>query len=271
MASVNVYDRDRLSEYLLGALPAAEAEALDELSITDDEMAACLEAVENDLVDEYVRGELKGKRLEQFQAHYLASQRRRERVAFARSLSAATNRSTKAATPGTAWRYALAAAAVLLVFAGIALLVQNAQLRRERDEAIARLRDRSKAAPESASQSPPAIPDSPVILALHLAPPVRGGEQAPALTVPRNIDLVSAELELEANGHSRFVVSLKRLGEATVLWRSAPLQAQGKDPERKLAVLLRANLLQTGTHVMEVASATGSETVGTYSFRVIRE
>lgn len=85
MASRN-YDNQQLTQYLLGALPEAQAEAFDELSFVDDDFVARLEAVENDLVDAYVRGEIAGRELAAFESHYLASPRRREKVAFAKSL-----------------------------------------------------------------------------------------------------------------------------------------------------------------------------------------
>ena len=78
------YDDKLLTDYLLGSLPEEEIERLDELSFTDDELAARLRLVENDLVDAYARGEMEGVTLARFNAHYLASPRRREKAAFAR-------------------------------------------------------------------------------------------------------------------------------------------------------------------------------------------
>jgi len=63
-----------------------ETEELDELSVADDEFAARLQSLENDLVDAYVRGELSGKTLENFDSHYLASPRRRAKVLIAQGL-----------------------------------------------------------------------------------------------------------------------------------------------------------------------------------------
>jgi len=77
-------DRDQLVRYLLGLLPSDRAERLDEAAITDDDIAARLRVVENDLVDAYVRGDLTGETLERFESHYLLSPRRRRMVTFAR-------------------------------------------------------------------------------------------------------------------------------------------------------------------------------------------
>lgn len=72
-----------MTRYLLGALAEAETERFDELSFTDNEFAAALNAAEKDLVDAYVQGELTGETLEQFNNRYLASPLRREKVTFA--------------------------------------------------------------------------------------------------------------------------------------------------------------------------------------------
>ena len=84
------YDNKLLTQYLLGTLSEAAAEECDELSIIDDDFAARLEEVENDLVDAYVHGEITGRDLKALESHYLASPRRREKVAFAKSLQAFT-------------------------------------------------------------------------------------------------------------------------------------------------------------------------------------
>src|SRR5262245_13052934 len=76
----------RLVRYLLGLLPDAETERLDEASIVDDDVAARLRVVEDDLVDAYVVGTLDQTTLEIFEWYYLASPRRRQRVAAAQRL-----------------------------------------------------------------------------------------------------------------------------------------------------------------------------------------
>jgi hypothetical protein len=78
------HDDQHLVRYVLGLLPEDQTEFLDEASIADDELAARLVCVENDLIDTYVRGALSGALRERFESHYLGSPIRRERVNFAR-------------------------------------------------------------------------------------------------------------------------------------------------------------------------------------------
>lgn len=153
-------DDQVLSRYLLGSLPAEEAERLDELSVADDEFALRLDAVENDLADAYVRGGLSGDTLEQFQRFYLSSPRRREKVEFARTLFRFSEKTASAAAGVTAqpwiqggkpidqtlqsqlprrWftvprmnlQWGLAAAALTLLLAGTYLFVENERLRQQ--------------------------------------------------------------------------------------------------------------------------------------------
>jgi hypothetical protein len=79
-------DNDRLlRNYLLGVLPEAETERLDELSVTEEEFAQKLTIAEHDLLDAYVNGELTERELPQFQKQYSGSPHRIERVRFAQA------------------------------------------------------------------------------------------------------------------------------------------------------------------------------------------
>ncbi len=80
------FDDQLLTRYLLGELSNEEAERIDERSVADEEFSWCLTAVENDLVDAYVRAELSGKVLERFKTFYLASPKRRQKVNFAEAM-----------------------------------------------------------------------------------------------------------------------------------------------------------------------------------------
>jgi len=145
---------DRLVRYLLGLLPAKDAERLDELTVADDEMAWRLRVAENDLVDAYVSGTLTGQRRERFESFYLSSEHRRRKVRFARSFLASVERDAEATdiervrdsiraedsplprsrvlSPRADW--GLAAAAALFLLAG-GTLYDDVRLHRALDEA----------------------------------------------------------------------------------------------------------------------------------------
>jgi hypothetical protein len=156
------YDDRLLTRYLLGALPAEDAERLDELCIADEEVATRLHALENDLVDAYVRGEIPREDLGHFESFYLASAKRRQKVDFAAALFELEKRPAPSAAPvpvtpvaavptptpreGPApqvqkpverrqtFRWGFAFAAALMLFATGYLVMENLRLRKQMGE-----------------------------------------------------------------------------------------------------------------------------------------
>lgn len=147
--------------YLLGELSEAEQMEFAAQYFTDDKLYEQLCAVEVDLVDDYVRGELPANEREEFERHYLASPRRRQKTEVARVLLAlddSTAPRARATTdqPSVRWwqswlsflrgpRLAMvlgAAAAVLLLVAGSWLAIKTfrlqAQVERLRADQVAR-------------------------------------------------------------------------------------------------------------------------------------
>jgi hypothetical protein len=154
-------DEQLITQYLLGTLSEEEAEWLDEMSIADDIFAARLQTVENDLVDAYVSGELSGQLLESFKSHYLASSKRREKVAIAQGLQGFISKTLSSSqaerqhpnisadsitdklisrkgvlrrfflTPGLAIRWGVAVAMLLVILVAGWLMRENLRLQNE--------------------------------------------------------------------------------------------------------------------------------------------
>jgi hypothetical protein len=77
-----------IRRYLLGELAEADQAALEQELLSDRGKFDQVWAVENELVDSYVRGEMSGADRERFEGRYLASPLHRERVAIAESFLA---------------------------------------------------------------------------------------------------------------------------------------------------------------------------------------
>jgi anti-sigma factor RsiW len=150
-----------IAQYLLGTLSEEEAERLDEMSIADDTFAARLQIVENDLVDAYISGELSDQLLESFKSYYLASPKRREKVAIAQGLQSFISKTLSSSqadgqhpnvsadfmtdkpgsrkgflrrfflTPGLAIRWGMAAAVLLVILMGGWLMRENLRLQND--------------------------------------------------------------------------------------------------------------------------------------------
>ena len=87
------YDDDQLLvRYLLGELPDDDAGELEQAVLTDGGLFEKLCAIEDDLVDAYVRGELAAQPARSFERRFLANAEGRSRVAMARGFVTAVDR-----------------------------------------------------------------------------------------------------------------------------------------------------------------------------------
>jgi hypothetical protein len=76
-----------IARYLLGDLPEEQQVEIEDRAFTDKEYLALVTAVENDLIDEYVRRELSETDRRKFESRFLASAERRKRLEFAKALA----------------------------------------------------------------------------------------------------------------------------------------------------------------------------------------
>ena len=80
-------NEDLIARYLLGELSEEQQIEIEDRAFADKNYLASITAVENDLIDEYVRNELSGAERQRFEKKFLASAERRKRVEFARALA----------------------------------------------------------------------------------------------------------------------------------------------------------------------------------------
>lgn len=79
-------NKEKVIEYLYGELADAERDDFETSLFADENLALFLEDVENDLIDEYVGGELEFDEKRKFEKNYLTSDSRAARVDMARTL-----------------------------------------------------------------------------------------------------------------------------------------------------------------------------------------
>lgn len=142
-----------ITQYLLGELPEEQQIEIEDRAFSDKEFLASVTAVENDLIDEYVREELPEAMRQRFETRFLASEGRRKRIEFARALVQLADESrvrergttTVPAAP-VSWRdalaafihglnpvanIALAAATLVVLLGGAWLIIQTLTLRKQ--------------------------------------------------------------------------------------------------------------------------------------------
>ena len=93
--STSLDERDReaaLREYLLGGLAQAQREEIEERLLAEPDFHAEVQATGDDLIHAYLAGDLSAADRERFETHFLSTPRRRDRVAFVRTLVSAVDR-----------------------------------------------------------------------------------------------------------------------------------------------------------------------------------
>jgi hypothetical protein len=146
------FNSDRLiAQYLLGELPEEQQVEIEDRAFQDKEYLAAITAVENDLIDDYVRHQLSEADRRGFEARFLVSAERRKRVAFAEALAKVSAEETAPkraeVKPATvSWRdafeafirglnpvgrFAFAAVVLLVLLGGAWLMIETLRLRNQ--------------------------------------------------------------------------------------------------------------------------------------------
>ena len=85
--AANLNSEKLIAQYLLGELPEEQQVEIEDRAFQDKDYLASITAVENDLIDEYVREEMPETVRRKFEDRFLASAERRKRVEFAKALT----------------------------------------------------------------------------------------------------------------------------------------------------------------------------------------
>ncbi|HEX9163978.1 MAG TPA: hypothetical protein VF980_19885 [Thermoanaerobaculia bacterium] len=270
MSSRRQPDDGLLTRYLLGSLPEEETERLDEMSVTDDEIAWRLRAVENDLVDAYVRGEMSGGTLERFRSTYLASPERRKKVVVAKALLALRPaRPVADERPAMARvsrfpieRWALAASLAAIAAGGAYLYFVPRSAPNVPHVVTAR-----NAPTPQATRVSPAL----ATVSFVLSPPTRGGTVSlPALAVPAGTQLVNLRLQLESDDFPEYEAALRNLATNEIVWRSAAAKASLDGAGSAVGFDLPAGVLKPQNYSIELSGLPQNgraELIASYAFR----
>lgn len=145
--AANLNSEKVIAQYLLGELPEEQQVEIEDRAFQDKEYLASITAVENDLIDEYVRDEMPENLRQRFEERFLASAERRKRVEFAKALTQVASEyafKEKGAVTPISWRdsldaffrslnpvakFAMAAVALLVLVGGAWLVTETLSLR----------------------------------------------------------------------------------------------------------------------------------------------
>ena len=281
-------DDAALRRYLLGLLPEAEAEGVEEDYFARTDVLERVRGVEDDLLDDYASGRLEPGEKGAFESRYLASGPLRERVVAARALRLATANKRGPAARVVArpvrWRIPMAVAA------GVIVGVLAFSIRPPRPPHVASgspppgsagpketLRPPS-AAPIGSSSAPtpttPARATRPLVLAL--SPVLLRGQARPApLRIPDQTDVVVLELEgdpaLLPPSTSALQVAVKTV-EGKEVWRGEARRVRDAGrPSLLAATRVPASKLAAGDYLLTLSTRGAADgSLYSYFFRVGR-
>ena len=219
--------------YLLGDLPEEMLIQVEDRAFSDPQYLSLIEAVEADLIDAYVRNQLRAEERLQFESRFLASAKRRKKLEFAQTwLRVADEANTAAQTsraagrtedrrswrelfaflrgPAPVFQYAMAAVAVLLISVASWQALQSSKLRnrvneleaerssqQQREQALKSNLDAERARVEELSSQ--VQHGSPAMVAsLTLMPgSLRDASVRPEIRIAPSAQIVRLEIQLE--------------------------------------------------------------------------
>lgn len=303
-------DKNLMRWYLLGALSEDEQDKLEAEYFADNEKFEQVWALENELVDDYVRGRLPNDERALFERNFLASPKHQARVTIARSLLLAADASiidSEAAAPVTRssrepwWTSMMAflrppqliwgGAIAMLLLAGwwflrspspekIAIATPSPVVTKTETPLPVTPSPLPTAQPSptvsspqpSPSSSPAAQPAVPSVLAFVLVGAgVRDAGKGQQLALPTGTKQVRLQMQLSDAEFARYQVRLREVDGAEIFNQSSlPLSTNKKS----VAAMIPATKLSPGDYVVTLSgvSQTGeAEDVNKYFLRVTRK
>jgi len=297
--------RVRALEYLLGELPEQEAVEFEEQCFVDDNLFEETSALENDLIDSFVRGELSEAERQQFEKGYLVSPARRANVEFSRVLAEHLSvlepekvTSERESVPGIlsfqSWpglkrsRLAWAAAALIAITTLSWTIVVNQRLHHEIDSMRAQqtefqnrvqdLRQQiagldSRLHEIGSAEVQHEIPGT-TILSLALVPGInRSPTDASKLVIAPVAPLVQLKLYMEHDDYPSYRVSIET-ADGQRIWQKNGLKSQaGQQGSKTVTVKMPSSVLKGSDYLIKLdgLAANGKfEETEDYRFQVIR-
>jgi len=291
MSAEEIQDQ-RSIRYLLGELNEDEQMELEDAFFSNDAFFEHLAAVETELIDSYVQGELSAGMRSRFEGRYLGSPRQVERIQFARRLLQLKQTTRPETLEQISWwqRYgvlsilrkplfAVPAAIITVVFSVSVVWWAYRPYRAEPTETV-----KAHLEPAPGQSGPPArkgleVPSHPAapdpeggIVALSLTPGLtRSSGEGVELTIRPSDTLVRFIVEYEGEDFAAYRAVI-RSPEGRELWQESGLKPV-RPGGRKVVVTMPADKLPPGDYVLSLSAAPSPgvfENVADYTFRVTK-
>lgn len=249
--------------YLLGTLPPDRLEEIEQRILTDDDFHEEVEIAEEELLDSYAQGKLVGQERQLFEAYFLASPLRQERLKFAIAFQKKLNRDPRTVVspfrnPIIFYRYALAASVLLAAVLGGTNYLSFKAVQKERDD-VAQLKTQLEQTRQQASS----ISQNSILSTPELLPINRGKEQKP-IVAPENVLVIRFNLVVPSGIQGKVRIDLLNDAGQTLLSQQE-IQVGKTGDKNVVTVLVEKKLLKTGNYFLKVHQDPSRED---YAFQV---
>jgi hypothetical protein len=283
-----------IRRFLLSSLSEEEREQIETRLMTDDQFFQQINLVEDELIEEYLDGELPDADRSRFENTFLCAPERQHKLRFTKALRAHAANALKEKTPRIDpsrrhWyegfldlfdisrpvlAYSLAAALLMLVGGGALMIVQTGGLKGQISGLQARYEKEHERADQIASllrdQEQRAAAQSGMMSEFTLSPGAqRSAEPTKSLEMPKGALLVPVKLDLAENWKETYKAVLLSSGDREILTRSN-LKAAVSDREITISFVVPATDLPSGNYLIRLYGSGENEVRETYSFRVVK-
>lgn len=289
-----------LRRYLLGETSADERRSVETRLMTDLRYLDDLDRAEEELIDDYARGDLGRQEKEKFESLFLNDAERREKIAFAQSLNrygAAHSEARQPRSPVLFWRRAamvLTAAVILLAAISTFLFWETIQVRQQltkselqraasekNNKLVSDQLNQEKTRSQALEQELAAVRTEghPVTYDVLVLALTSGWSRGPGSMATATISSSAKHLLLEMavspdTPHYKGYQAQIRTVEGTGVWSKDGLKAIQKDGKRVVSVTVPVSAIASGDYLVTLngigVSGKPNE-VATYYFRAAKK
>lgn len=274
MSLSNNREQEKMKQYLLGKLPPESLTPLEERLLSDSDFYEQLLISEDDLVDDYLADRLSGPDRERFEAHFMISPERRQKVRFGKALrryilaegvrtsapelsqgSSAADKRLRSKRGFVFWPFKLSPVLSLSFMITVCLVLFAVSWKVFRGPSF-------RATVEKQSQKP-------MIVAL-VSGSTRSEGVTPRVSIPPGVDSIQLQLELKRNDYQTYRAEL--LGDTSVLATGEPMKPEVNGGRSVVYLAVPANVLKPGDYQVRlsgISDSRGAEAVDRYPFRVV--
>lgn len=308
--NLNSLDHELIVKYLLGSeLDPQDLRHVEDLYFSNQSVMEQIELVEDELIERYLRGELRPDKKRRFERHFLASRRNQERLVFFQHLSRLTSRRQSTNLAGVRRlvkerAMALLAACLVLLISSVWLTIQHQQLLSE----LGRLESSSSIQIQRQAEATRKLADqlrneqdlrrrleenraatfsdhgrgnasAVAVLSFSLMPSTtdrqtrgQGNPESGRHAIPRSVNVLQLDLILSGGANAKSYMISIETPDGTVVWSGGPIIPISVGQLVRVRVSIPAMVIGDDDYVVNLQSIGTNhqlETGETYLFRTL--